>query len=129
VLADDSHRLHRKRSPALADLADEEWLLPVRHILIRQQVDEAFRQHGLAGPKLRVETDFGSTSLFHLLSGTLMLCVAGTESMGAMRGLRALRLGPEQLDLRRRLGITYRAGTYVSPLAQRLFTVLQERLA
>jgi DNA-binding transcriptional LysR family regulator len=129
VLADDGHRLHRKRSLTLGDLADEDWLLPAPHIQIRQQVDEAFRQHGLVGPKLRVETDFGSTSLLHLLRGTTMLCVAGTESIGALRGLRALRLGPEQLDLRRHVGITYRAGAYLSPLAQRLITVLREQLA
>ncbi|MCP3727512.1 LysR family transcriptional regulator [Paraburkholderia sp. CNPSo 3272] len=126
VLADNGHRLHRKGSLTLADLAAEDWLLPSSHIPVRQQVDEAFRQRGLAGPKLRVETDFGSTSLLHLLRGTTMLCVAGTESMGALRGLRALRLGPEQLDLRRNVGITYRAGAYVSPLAQRLVTLLQE---
>lgn len=129
VLADEGHRLHRRRGLTLADLADEQWLLPAPHIRIRQQVDEAFRQRGLAGPKLRVETDFGSNSLLHLLRGTTMLCVAGTESLGALRGLRALRLGSEQLDLRRQVGMTYRAGAYLSPLAQRLVAVLRERLA
>lgn len=128
VLADDAHALHRKRNLTLADLANEDWLLPAPHIRVRQQVDEAFRQHHLAGPKLRVETDFGSTSLLHLLRGTTMLCVAGTEAMGALQGLRALRLGPEELDLRRHVGVTYRAGAYLSPLAQRLITVLRERL-
>jgi DNA-binding transcriptional LysR family regulator len=129
VLADESHRLHRKRHLTLADLAGEDWLLPAPHILIRQQVEEAFRQHGLAGPKLRVETDFGSMSLLHVLRGTTMLCVAGTESTGSSTGLRALRLGPDQLDLRRHVGVSHRAGAYLSPLAQRLIVVLRERLA
>ncbi|MFX1677486.1 LysR family transcriptional regulator [Paraburkholderia sp. A2WS-5] len=129
VLADEAHPLHRKRHLTLADLAGEEWLLPAPHMPIRQQVDDVFRRHGLAGPKLRVETDFGSTSLLHLLLGTKMLCVAGAESMNALRGLRALRLDPDQLDLRREVGITYRAGSYLPPLAQRLISVLKEHLA
>lgn len=58
-----------------------------------------------------------------------MLCVAGTESLCELRGLRALRLDTEELDLRRHVGMTYRAGAYPSPLAQRLIAVLGERLA
>ena len=84
VLADDSHPLHRKRNLRLADLAEQEWLLPGPTIVVRQQVDAAFIRQGLAAPKLRVETDFGSTSLLHLLRGTAMLCVAGTESFDAL---------------------------------------------
>jgi DNA-binding transcriptional LysR family regulator len=129
VVADESHRLHRKRHLTLTDLADEDWLLPAPHILIRQQVEEAFRHHGLGAPKLRVETDFGSTSLLQLLRGTTMLCVAGTESTGSLTGLRALALPPDQLDLRRQIGISLRAGAWLSPLARRLIEVLQERLA
>jgi hypothetical protein len=63
-----------------------------------EQVDETFTRQGLAVPKLRVETDFGSTSLLHLLRGTAMLCVAWTESFNALDGLRALNLDTNELD-------------------------------
>jgi DNA-binding transcriptional LysR family regulator len=127
VLADDSHPLHLKRNLRLADLADQEWLLPGPTITVRQQVDTAFIRQGLAAPKLRVETDFGSTSLLHLLRGTKMLCVAGTESFDALEGLRALNLDTNELDLRRHIGVVFRKGAYLSPLAQRAMTLLQER--
>ncbi|MFM0245081.1 LysR family transcriptional regulator [Paraburkholderia sediminicola] len=126
VLADDAHPLHLKRNLRLADLADQEWLLPGPTILVRQQVDAAFARQGLDLPKLRVETDFGSTSLLHLLRGTAMLCVAGTESFDALEGLRALNLDPSELDLRRHIGVVFRKEAYLSPLAQRAMALLQE---
>ncbi|MFM0010193.1 LysR family transcriptional regulator [Paraburkholderia sediminicola] len=126
VLADDSHPLHRKRNLRLADLAEQEWLLPGPTIVVRQQVDAAFIRQGLAAPKLRVETDFGSTSLLHLLRGTTMLCVAGTESFDALEGLRALNLDTNELDLRRHIGVVFRKGAYLSPLAQRAMALLKE---
>ena len=126
VLADDSHPLHRKRNLRLADLAEQEWLLPGPTIVVRQQVDAAFIRQGLAAPKLRVETDFGSTSLLHLLRGTAMLCVAGTESFDALEGLRALNLDTNELDLRRHIGVVFRKEAYLSPLAQRAMALLQE---
>lgn len=126
VLADDSHPLHRKRNLRLADLADQEWLLPGPTIPLRQQVDAAFARQGLDLPKLRVETDFGSTSLLHLLRGTAMLCVAGTESFDALEGLRALNLDTNELDLRRHIGVVFRKEAYLSPLAQRAMALLQE---
>ncbi|MFM0401711.1 LysR family transcriptional regulator [Paraburkholderia aspalathi] len=126
VLADESHPLHLKRNLRLADLADQEWLLPGPTIPLRQQVDAAFARQGLDLPKLRVETDFGSTSLLHLLRGTAMLCVAGTESFDTLEGLRALNLDTSELDLRRHIGVVFRKETYHSPLAQRAMALLQE---
>lgn len=126
VLADDSHPLHHKRNLRLADLADQEWLLPGLTAPLRQQVDAAFARRGLDAPKLRVETDFGSTSLLHLLRDTAMLCVAGTESFDALEGLRALNLDTSELDLRRHIGVVFRQEAYLSPLAQRALALLQE---
>jgi len=127
VLADEAHPLHRKGNLRLADLVEQEWLLPGPSIPLRRQVDAAFRQQGLAEPKLRVETDFGSTSLLHLLRGTMMLCIAGTESFDMLAGLRALNLDSGELDLRRHIGVIFRTEAYLSPLAQRVIELLQER--
>lgn len=126
VLADESHPLHLKRNLRLADLADQEWLLPGPTTPVRQQVDAAFGKLGLDLPKLRVEADFGSTSLLHLLRGTAMLCVAGTESFDALEGLRALNLDAGELDLRRHIGVVFRKDAYLSPLAQRAMALLRE---
>ncbi|MGO4329970.1 LysR family transcriptional regulator [Cupriavidus sp. 2TAF22] len=127
VVADEAHPLQRRRKLTLADLAREEWLLPEPHIVLRQLVDAAFRERGLAGPNLRIETDFGSASLFHLMRGTRMLSISGGGDEAMLNGLHALDVGVEELDLRRRVGVITRAGAYVSPLAQRMSALLAER--
>jgi DNA-binding transcriptional LysR family regulator len=126
VVADEGHALLRRRKLRLADLAEQEWLLPESHITLRQQVDAAFRQRGLPEPQPRIEIDFGSTSLFALMQGTQMLSIANAGGEAMQRGLRVLPLGVEELDLRRRIGVVTRAGAYLSPLAQRLTVLLRE---
>ncbi|WP_342613517.1 LysR family transcriptional regulator [Burkholderia ambifaria] len=128
VLADAAHPLQRKRGLTLADLADQEWLLPETTLPVRRQIDDAFHARGLAGPHLRVETDFGSTSLLHLLRGTPLLCVGGTEALDQLNGLRALDLLPGELDLGRRIAAMHRAGAYLPPLVQRIVALLQARV-
>lgn len=126
VVADEAHPLHGRGPLRLADLAGQEWLLPRPHIVLRQQVDAAFQRQGLAAPSLRIETDFGSASLLELLRGTTLLSVAGALSNVAPAGLVPLNLGVEELDLRRRIGVIARAGAYLSPLAQRMTSLLRE---
>ncbi|RQS67475.1 LysR family transcriptional regulator [Burkholderia sp. Bp8963] len=128
VLADDRHPLQRRRGLTLADLAEQEWLLPETTITVRRQIDDAFRARKLAAPRLRVETDFGSTALIQLLLDTQLLCVGGTEALDMLTGVRALDLRPGELELDRRIGAIHRADAYVSPLAQRMIALLQERV-
>jgi DNA-binding transcriptional LysR family regulator len=129
VVADSAHPLLRRQKLTLADLVDEDWLLPGPHIVLRQQVEAAFRQQGLPAPNLRIETDFGSASLFHLVHGTRILSIASAAATNVATGLRPLDLGTDQLDLRRRVGVISRAGAYLSPLAQRMVGIFEARLA
>lgn len=126
VLADAAHPLQRKRGLTLADLADQEWLLPEATIPVRHRIDDAFRARGLPTPRLRIETDFGNTSLLQLLRGTPLLCVGGTDALDQVTGLRALDLRAGELELDRRIGAMHRAGAYVPPLAQRMIALLRE---
>ncbi|EKZ99076.1 LysR family transcriptional regulator [Cupriavidus metallidurans] len=128
VVADENHPLLRRRNLTLADLTDQQWLLPSAHVLIRQQIDAAFTELGLPAPILRVETDFGSTALFDLVRGTEMLCIAGSTSNGAQAGLRPIALRPDALDLGRRVGVMSRAGAYLSPLALRMIGIFEARM-
>ncbi|VWC96849.1 LysR family transcriptional regulator [Burkholderia lata] len=126
VLGDAAHPLQRKRGLTLADLADQEWLLPEATIPVRHRIDDAFRARGLPTPRLRIETDFGNTSLLQLLRGTPLLCVGGTDALDQVSGLRALDLRAGELELDRRIGAMHRAGAYVPPLAQRMIALLRE---
>lgn len=128
VLADAAHPLQRKRDLTLADLADQEWLLPETTLHLRHYIDDAFRVRGLSGPRLRIEMDFGSTALLQLLHGTPLLCVGGTETLDLLAGLRPLDVRNGELELRRRIAVMHRARAYVPPLVQRIITLLQSHV-
>lgn len=123
VVADENHPLQHQRNLTLEDLVGQQWLLPAAHLPIRQQIDAAFADLGLPTPILRVETDFGNTSLFELVRGTEMLSIAG--STGGSGSLRPIALQTDALDLGRRVGVMSRAGAYLSPLAQRMIDILE----
>jgi DNA-binding transcriptional LysR family regulator len=129
VVADENHPLLRRRKLTLADLVGQSWLLPSAHVLLRQQIDAAFRERGLPTPTLRVETDFGSASLFDLVRGTEMLCIAGAIRDSTTAGLLPIALGAQELDLSRHAGVMSRAGAYLSPLAQRMIDILETSVA
>ncbi|SMG00647.1 LysR family transcriptional regulator [Burkholderia singularis] len=126
VLADAAHPLHRKRGVTLEDLVEQDWLLPGPTIPVRQRIDDAFRRRELPLPKLRIETDFGSTSLFRLLQGTRIVGIGGTEALSLPIDAAALDLAPGELELHRHIGAIHRKSAYLSPLAQRMIALLQE---
>lgn len=128
VVADENHPLQRRRNLSLEDLVGQQWLLPTTHVLIRQQIDTAFASIGLPAPMLRVETDFGSATLFDLVRGTDMLCIAGSTTNSKRMGLRPIALRADALDLGRRVGVITRAGAYLSPLAQRMIDILEAHM-
>lgn len=129
IVADESHPLHRRKELELADLVDEEWLLPSLQFGFRQQIDSAFRQKGLPAPNLRIEMDFSSTLLFDLIKGTRTLTVAGQDSMKSASGFRPIQLREEELNLRRKVGVMSRAGAYLPPLAHRMLALLKENVS
>ena len=113
-----------------ANLSDQ---LAVAHVLRCHHLREiaaAFAELGLPAPILRVETDFGSTSLFELVRGTEMLCIAGAtgNSTSASAGQRPIALRADALDLGRRIGVMSREGAYLSPLAQRMVDILEAHM-
>ncbi len=118
VVADEAHPLQRRRNLTLADLVGQQWMLPSAHVLIRQQLEAAFAELGLPPPILRVETDFGSATLFDLVRGTDILCMAAANGNSRIAGLHPIALRADALDLGRRVGVLSRAGAYLSPLAK-----------
>jgi len=125
VMADESHPLHHKTRLRLRDLVNEEWLLPGSNIPLRRLVSDAFCRKGLPEPVLRVETDFAIQALLELLRGSRMLCISGNATANAQRGILPLNVDTDELNLERSVGAVFRAGGYVSPLAERLVELLQ----
>ncbi|SEK11772.1 LysR family transcriptional regulator [Paraburkholderia diazotrophica] len=126
VIADEKHPLLRKRKPKLADLIGHDWLLPGSHVAVRQHVEAAFRKQNLPPPVLRIETDFSSRSFIHLVRNTKLLSIASAAPKLMTEGIRSIRLDPQELDLRRQIAIMSRAGAYMSPLAQRMISIVEQ---
>ena len=125
IMADIDHPLQQRRRLGLAALVDQQWLLPAAPFAIRRQIEKAFQKLDLPPPLLRVEVVFGGPLAFDLIRGSGMLTVAGTESGGATDGFKALDISQDELDLRRKVGIVTRAGAYVSPLSERMISLLE----
>lgn len=127
VVADAGHPLTRRARISLHDLTQEEWVLPPKGILLRQQIEEAFRERDLPPPRLRVETDSNRLTMLDLLRGSRWLSLCGKNTLSQLGHIRALDIADSGLDLRRRIGILYRSGAYLAPVVCRLIEILKER--
>lgn len=126
VVADATHPLQRLPVLGLSQLVGQEWLLPGTHILLRQEIDAAFRARGLPLPVVRAEADFGNMAMFGLVPGTRLLSVCGAESLARLEGLRALNIASDELQLDRQIGILHRKSAYLSPLTRRFLELVHE---
>lgn len=124
IVAAHDHPLRRKSSVHLHHLADAEWVLPSRDTKIRQKLDDIFRHHGIGGPRIRVETDFGNISTYRLIQGTHLLSICGDETLGKLKPSGLEPLPVAGVDFGRSIGIMYRPDAYLSPLAQREIELL-----
>ncbi|WP_017513983.1 LysR family transcriptional regulator [Cupriavidus metallidurans] len=126
VVADPRNPLLQRPQLNLADLVDQQWLLPGAQTWLRQQIDASFLRQGLSPPSIRIETDFGSSALFDLIHGTDVITIAAERSRASWAPLTAISLPPEALDIQRRIAILHRDSAYVSPLAERMIEVLEQ---
>ncbi|MFJ4292228.1 LysR family transcriptional regulator [Cupriavidus sp. NPDC089707] len=127
VVADAGHPLASKRNLGLEDLTQEEWVLPPRGVLLRQQIEDAFLGQGLPKPRLRVETDSNRHAMLELVHGSRWLSLCSQDTLARLDYLRALDMAPGKLDLGRRIGIMYRSGAYLAPVICRLIEILKDR--
>lgn len=127
VVADAGHPLVRRRNVSLQELVQEEWVLPPKRILLRQQLEAAFRAQGLTPPRLRVETDSNRQAMLEFVRGSRWLSLSGEDTLAQRDYLRQVRIDAGSLDLRRRIGVLHRKGAYLPPVVGRLIEILQER--
>ncbi len=127
VIASRSHPILRKARPRLKDLLDYRWVLAPPSVGTRQRIEQVFRDHGLPGPEVQIETNLilMMPTLIHqteLLTFTSRWHVA-LEDAGAT--LAEVRL-PET-TMPRRFDLVHRRDTYLSPAALRLIEVLRTK--
>lgn len=125
VYASVNHRLARRKSVAIADLAQERWAAPAANTLSWQGLHRAFEDRGLAPPHITIEANSASLRLLAVARSDLL----GFGSKHLMQqfasklGLAAIAV--KEMDWHRRVGISYRKADYVSPALRRVIDMLK----
>jgi DNA-binding transcriptional LysR family regulator len=133
IYAATNHRLARRRSVTLAELAHERWACTsASAFTTRQSLKQIFEEHGLAGPQLALVSD--SVMLRHRT-------VASTDLLG-IGSRRIVEANASHLDLKiisvkdatwiRPVAAVYRKDGYLPPAASHFMQMLKaaaERIA
>ena len=129
VYARAGHPLVRKRGLALADLAEQTWVLPPPGNPLRERLHQIFLQGGLKLPDQVVETPVLPLTT-NLLKLSDMVSAMGTEVVRPYVEAKVLAALPIKLDLRLPpAGIMIRRGSQLSPGAQALLRELRAAVA
>ncbi|MDH2309215.1 LysR family transcriptional regulator [Methylobacterium brachiatum] len=111
----------------IEDFSAYNWVLPARTVAMRQWLDTAFQAHGIAGPRVQIETN-SITMLPRLIGETELLSFTSTRNLLPERlGSWVERLDIDATTLRRPLGCIHRRDSYLSPAASRVVTWLREQ--
>jgi DNA-binding transcriptional LysR family regulator len=124
IIAMANHPLRKRDNLTLHDLADFEWMAPPLDTKVRQHINDMFRKQGIDGPRIRIETDFGSVATYRLMQGTKLLSICGDTTKEQIKPLGLTPIDVADADFKREIGIMYRPDAYLSPLVQRVITLL-----
>jgi DNA-binding transcriptional LysR family regulator len=123
VAASDRHEVFRTKT-GLKDLAAYRWALQPPGAPTRDWLDHAFDRKGLPRPRVQVETTM-LLMLPALIVETGLLSFISRHHLQGPARLPGLREVPVQgAAMRRRLVVTYRANSFLSPAATRLIELL-----
>ena len=123
VLARAGHPLARRRRVTLGMLAAAQWVLPSPGTLSVRWLSRLFEDRGLPAARVAVQTD-SIAFLLRAVAESDLLSFASRDLLEADAGVRALP-APEA-TMRRRIGLSWRAGAYLPPAARQLREALQE---
>lgn len=125
VAARSGHPVFASRRGGLASLLEYPWVLPSPQAPSRQWLEASFAERGLPPPRVQIEAN-SIPLLPQLIAGTNLLSFVSRHTIATERRARLREVRPSLLMLRRELGVTSRAGGYLSPVAQRLLALLQQ---
>jgi DNA-binding transcriptional LysR family regulator len=123
VVAWKDHPVLRSKH-ALRELPRYGWVLGRPGIATREWIEHAFREQGLAPPRVQVEIN-ELTSMRNLLEGTELLSFMSRRHLAPGEGLREVKL--RALTMRRVFSVCVRRGSYLSPVARRVVDTLKKR--
>ena len=122
VAASARHELFRG-VPTLKDLTAYRWALQPPGAPTRDWLDHAFDRRHLPRPRVQVESTM-LLMLPTLIAETgLLSFISRHHVAGKQRGAQLREIPMKELTMRRRLVVTHRASSYVSPAAERLIAL------
>jgi DNA-binding transcriptional LysR family regulator len=125
VAASAKHELFRSR-PTLKDLTHYRWALQPPGAPTRDWLDHTFDRRRLPRPQVQVESTM-LLMLPTLIAETGLLSFISRHHLAERQtGARLKEVPIAEVTMRRRLVVTYREQSYVSPAAQRLIDLLSE---
>jgi DNA-binding transcriptional LysR family regulator len=123
VAASARHELFRG-VPTVKDLIAYRWALQPPGAPTRDWLDHAFDRKHLPRPRVQVESTM-LLMLPTLIAETgLLSFISRHHVAGKQRGAQLREIPLKELTMRRRLVVTHRASSYVSPAAERLIALL-----
>jgi DNA-binding transcriptional LysR family regulator len=126
VAASAKHELFRGR-PTLRDLTSYRWALQPPGAPTRDWLDHTFDRKKLPRPRVQVETTM-LLMLPMLVAETGLLSFISRSHLQERPGRSGLKEIPiKEATMRRRLVVTYRTNSFLSPAASRLITLLSTK--
>ncbi|MCD0504914.1 LysR family transcriptional regulator [Bordetella petrii] len=127
VAARQGHPLFDRSRIRFDHLIGYGWMLPGLQVASRRWLETRFEQRGAPPPEIVIESNSSVSSLVSILHSTDLLTVISEITLRSEAGKGLAVVPLEDVTWHREIGIMTRHGSYLSPLAQRLVEILQER--
>ena len=126
VAASAHHEVFRDARPTLKSLTTYRWALQPPGAPTRDWLDHTFDRRHLPRPRVQVESTM-LLMLPTLIAETGLLSFISRHHLEGRQGATKLKEIPlKETTMKRRLVVTHRANSYLSPAAARLITLLSE---
>lgn len=121
VVASRAHPIFRRKA-TMKDLTRYRWVLGGLSVATREWLEQAFRRHGLPGPRVQIET---SQVLFlpTLIEENELLSFVSRRHLEPRGKLREVRLRGTTMP--RTFALCFRRNSYLSPAARRVVETLR----
>ena len=126
VAASARHPIFKKPKPTLKDLTSFRWALQPPGAPTRDWLDHTFDRKGLPRPQVQVETTMLLMLPTLIVETGLLSFVSRHHLVGRAKGWGLKEVPVQGAAMRRRLVVTHRTNSYLSPAARRLVELFAE---
>ena len=125
ITAAANHPLAKKPRVTVADLANERWALSEPALLPQQRLNETFRDHGFAPPKIAFESRSAVLRLRTVVQSGLLDFTSEAVIRQVRHDFPIATLQIRELSMDRPIGVIRRKETYLPPIVQRMLDTLR----